>query len=149
MLHAHAMEVGLGHVAALRALLAAALCVATLAVLCAGALMNIAGPQTGPASEAVGGTIAAPAAAGQSAAQDENDIAVQPRVDGIGIRHAFRKPRRSNRRLRVPGRGIAHSGSARAGTHERGMTQLTLKRKHTSKRALMRRLMTVRGGLQA
>lgn len=149
MTHAAAMEARVAYGPALRALLAAAVCMAALAVLCAGVLVNNAGPQTGTATEAVGGTIAAPAAADHSAAQDENDIAVQPRVDGIGIRHAFRKPRRSNRRLRVPGRGIAHSGSARAGTHERGMTQLTLKRKHTSKRALMRRLMTVRGGLQA
>jgi hypothetical protein len=149
MLRAHAMEAHLGYGPALRALLAAALCVATLAVLCAGALMNGAGTQTGSATEAVGGAITAPAAVDHSAAQDENDVAVQPRIDGIGVRHALRKPRRSNRRLRVPGRGITHSGSARVGTHQAGTTQLTLKRKRTSKRALMRRLMTVRGGLQA
>jgi hypothetical protein len=91
----------------------------------------------------------APVVGVDSGDQIDNDVAVRPKVDGIGVRHALTKPRRSHRRLRVPGRARAHLGMTRAGTAGIGSTHLTLKRKRTSKRALMRRLMTVRGGLQA
>ena len=136
-----------GH--ALRTLVGAALCIGLLALLCGGALMNGGTTLSGEEAEKGAGiTLTAPAA-DHSTVQDEGDGGIAPHVDGIGVRHSFRKPRRSNRRLRVPGRAIAHSGSARAGTQGIGTTQLSLESKHTSKRALMRRLMTVRGGLQA
>ena len=149
MLHAHAMEARLACGPALRALLAAVLCVAALALLSAGALMNGGTALSGEeADKGAAITLTAPAA-DHSAVQNEGDGDLAPRVDSIGVRHAFRKPRRTNRRLRVPGRAIGHSGSARGGTQGIGTTQLTLESKHRSKRALMRRLMTVRGGLQA
>ena len=136
-----------GH--ALRSLLGAALCAALIALLCAA----LGSSPTAPPVSAIGATDAAtlalPAAAVDSGTQLDNDVAVRPAAHGIGVRHSFRKPRRTNRRLRVPGRGRAYSGSARAGTTGIGITQSTLKNKRMSKRALMRRLMTVRGGLQA
>jgi hypothetical protein len=148
MSHASAVQVRLPSPHALRALLGAAICTCVLAVLCAAALVNEASApwdSTGAAQT----TLSAPAAAVDSGDQIDNDVAVRPKVDGTGVRHALRKPRRSNRRLRVPGRGRAHSGITRAGTAGIGISHLQLKRKRTSKRALMRRLMTVRGGLQA
>jgi hypothetical protein len=150
MAHASAVEARLPSPHALRALLAAAICTCVLALLCAAALVNEAPApwdSTGPAQTTL--SAPAPAAAVDSGNQIDNDVAMRPKVDGIGVRHALRKPRRSNRRLRVPGRDRAHSGITRAGTAGIGTTQLQLKRKRTSKRALMQRLMTVRGGLQA
>jgi hypothetical protein len=146
--HASAVDIRLPFPHALRALLGTAICTCVLALLCAAALVNEA-PAPWDSTGAGQTTLSAPAAAVDSGNQIDNDVAVRPKVDGIGVRHALRKPRRSNRRLRVPGRDRAHSGITRAGTAAIGTTQLHLKRKRTSKRALMRRLMTVRGGLQA
>jgi hypothetical protein len=132
----------------MRAFLGAALCTCVLALLCAAALVNEASAplgSTGPAES----TLSMPVSGVDSGEQVDQDVAVHPKVDGYGVRHALRKPRRSNRRLRVPGRGRAHSGITRAGTAGIGATHLMLKRKRMSKRAQMRRLMTVRGGLQA
>ena len=136
-----------GH--ALRSLLGAALCGVVIA-LCAAAFGSSPGVLPVSATGATdAATLAMPAAAADAATQLDNDVAVRPAAHGMGVRHSFRKPRRTNRRLRVPGRGRAHSGSARARTTGIGMTQSTLKHKRMSKRALMRRLITVRGGLQA
>ena len=150
-MHAFAMDARPAYGHALRALLVSAICSGVLALLCA-ALVN-----QGPASPSVWSTeeagmtletTVAPVDSG-SGAQAANDDTIRPEVDGIGVRHALRKPRRSNRRLRVPGRAKARSDLARTGARGIGTTQLTLKRKRTSKRAQMRRLITVRGGLQA
>ena len=132
----------------MRALLGAALCTCVLALLCAAAVVNEAPAPVDSAGPAES-TLSMPLSGEDSGHQIDQDLAVRPRVDGVGVRHALRKPRRSNRRLRVPGRGRAHSGITRAGTAGIGATHLMLKRKRMSKRAQMRRLMTVRGGLQA
>jgi hypothetical protein len=141
---------------ALWALVGAALCLSLLAVFSATVLVQQPAPSQLQSIEAPGSSIAGPAAdiAAPAAGIDRSDpvntdVTVRPKVDGIGVRHVWRKPRRTNRRLRVPGRAIGHSGSARTGTLGISSTQLTLKRKRTSKRSLMRRLIAVRGGLQA
>ncbi len=149
MTHALTMHAGPAHAHVFRALVTAVFCAGAIALLCAAAVVN--GPAAPPVS-ATGvpeATLAAPAAAVDSGTQLDNDIAVRPKVDGVTTHHALRKPRRANRRLRVPGSGKAHSGSTRAGTRGISTTQLQLKRKRMSKRAQMRRLLTVRGGLQA
>ena len=133
---------------AMRALLAAALCTCVLAMLGAAALVNEGSTSWGAAGAAES-TLSMPVSGVDSGDQIDHDVAVRPKVDGVGVRHALRKPRRSTRRLRVPGRGRAHSGITRAGAAGIGTTQLMLKRKRMSTRAQMRRLMTVRGGLQA
>jgi streptogramin lyase len=68
----------------------------------------------------------------------------------LTVNHLSRKPRRTNRRLRV--RNVERLGSAQArnGPRAARAAEMTVKRKrHSGKRAVMRRLMTVRGGLQA
>ena len=149
MTHALVMHAGPGHVHTFRALVTAVCCAGALALLCVAAVLS--GPATSSTSTAGAGDIPAlaPLSADHSAVQLDNDTAVRPQVGGIGWRHTLRKQRRTNRRLRVPGRGGAYMDSIRAGTSGIGGTQLQLKRKRMSKRALMRRLMTVRGGLQA
>jgi len=149
MTHALVIHAGPAYAHTFRAILTAAFCAGALALLCAAAVLN--GPAAPSTSAAGAGDIPAlaPMSVDHSAAQLDNDTAVRPQVGGIGWRHALRKPRRTNRRLRVPGRNRAHLGSVRAGISGIGGTQLQLKRKRMSKRALMRRLMTVRGGLQA
>jgi hypothetical protein len=137
-----------GH--ALRALLVSAICSCVLALLCAALVNQGPAPSIWSPEEAgtALGATAAPVDAG-TGTQADNDVTIRPEVGGISVRHALRKPRRSNRRLRVPGRARARSDLARVGARAIGTTHLTLKRKRTSKRAQMRRLMTVRGGLQA
>jgi virginiamycin B lyase len=78
------------------------------------------------------------------------DFADRPEADGLLHRHASKKPRRNNRRLRAPGGRGAYSGLARDGTRAAEAAEATSNTgRRTGKRALMRRLMTVRGGLQA
>jgi hypothetical protein len=80
----------------------------------------------------------------------QNDLADRPEADDRRHRHAGKKPRRSNRRLRAPGGRGAYSGLARDGTRTAEAAEATSNTgRRTGKRALMRRLMTVRGGLQA
>ena len=161
MTHSVAVHIRPESLHAFRLLVGAAFSACVVTLVCAAAVVNGAPTPVVSSPDAAGAALAAPATAveshhvdtgagsGKSHHQFDNDIAVRPQVDGIDMRHALRKPRRSNRRLRVPGRDRANSGATRAVTSESGTTQLTLKQKRMSKRALMRRLMTVRGGLQA
>jgi hypothetical protein len=123
-----------------RCLLAALVC-AFMMLLPAAALASPAG---GPP---------APSVVAEESAMDElqtgGDAVVKPELQGVVVRHHTRKPRRNNRRLRVRhGAGaqwaVGHAVARGAAASE----ELRQKRRRV-KRALMRRLMTVRGGLQA
>ncbi len=89
-------------------------------------------------------------AASDAATHAGYDLADHPHLSAVGVRHSARNPRRTNRRLRVPGGNRTHSGLARDGTRAAAVTpvELDVNRRRT-KRALMRRLISVRGGLQA
>jgi hypothetical protein len=124
------------------ATLAAALCACVLLVLPASALAangTCVTPFSGMAAETI---------ADESRA--DIDVAAGPEVGGVSVKHATRKPRRSNRRLRNRGRDRLQSACTRAALRTSKTAYMDPKRKrHTGKRSLMRRLMTVRGGLQA
>jgi hypothetical protein len=130
-------------VTAVRALLAAAACACALAILPGAALAHDATPSQ-----------ASPAVAVQAAVEDlqadADNVADRPEVGGLTAKRRSHKPRRTNRRLRVRhGHG---SVSRRASAVLWAGTAHQLKdksKRHRAKRALMRRLMAVRGGLQA
>jgi hypothetical protein len=123
-------------------MLAAALCACVLLVLPATALAG-----NGTCVSASPG-VAAEAIAHDS--QADIDIADRPELAGVSVKHATRKPRRSNRRLRNRGRDRLQSACFRAVARTSKTAYMDPKRKrHRGKRSLMRLLMTVRGGLQA
>ena len=124
------------------ATLAAALCACVLLALPATALAGNATCVT-PFSDVAAETIAEESHA-------DIDVADRPELGGVSVKHATRKPRRSNRRLRNRGRDRLQSACTRASLRTSKTAYMDPKRKrHTGKRSLMRRLMTVRGGLQA
>lgn len=125
------------------AMLAAAVCACVLLVLPGTALAG-----NGKCVSLSPGVVAE-AVTDESRAADL-DSADRPDVGVASVKHATKKPRRSNRRLRVRGRDRLPSGSTRCGTRAAETAHVKLKRKrHMGKRSLMRRLMKVRGGLQA
>jgi hypothetical protein len=79
------------------------------------------------------------------------DVADRPEAGGVSVKRQSRKPRRTNRRLRVRSGDGFRSGCARTVMRARPAdhTNLNKSKRHRAKRALMRRLMAVRGGLQA
>jgi hypothetical protein len=91
-------------------------------------------------------------AVAQSAAeqvQTDIHVADRPELDGLSGKHLSKKPRRNNRRPRVRG-GDRLQVASYAGWSARTPDQMQFQSKrHRGKRSLMRRLMTVRGGLQA
>jgi hypothetical protein len=124
-----------------RCLLAALVC-AFVMLLPAAALASPAG---GPS---------VPSVVAEESAMDElqpdADAVARPELHGISVRHQTRKPRRTNRRLRhrhAPG-GQWTLGAVGLLAATAASEELRQKRRR-AKRALMRRLMTVRGGLQA
>ena len=124
-----------------RYLLAALVC-AFMALLPAAALAGTSDSQPLTSS-------AVAAESGANQLQPGGEPAVRPEVQGVVVRHHSRKPRRNNRRQRVRhGLGgdwaLSHGFQAATAASE----ELKQKRRRV-KRALMRRLMTVRGGLQA
>jgi hypothetical protein len=132
-------------VTSVRALLAAAVCACVLAIVPGPALAHQAtSKQALPA-------VAVQAAVDQLQADANADhVADRPEVGGLTVKRQSRKPRRTNRRLRVRHGHGAVSGRARVFLRAGPAVQLNLKSKrHKAKRALMRRLMAVRGGLQA
>ena len=124
------------------ATLAAALCACVLLVLPATALAGngtCVTPFSGVAAETI---------ADESHA--DLDIADRPELGGVSVKHATRKPRRANRRLRNRGRDRLQSACLRAAIRTSKTAYMDPKSKrHRGKRSLMRLLMTVRGGLQA
>jgi hypothetical protein len=125
-----------------RSLLAAAICACVLVLVPGAALANDAPRISTAAVMAVD-------------AADHHlqgaDVADRPEVGGVSVKRQSRKPRRTNRRLRVRSGGGFRSGCARTLVRARAADQLNLtkSKRHRAKRALMRRLMAVRGGLQA
>jgi hypothetical protein len=133
---------GTAQVTAVRSLLAAAICACVLGLVPGAALAHDATPNaTSPVQ-------AAPAAGDDL--QAGGDLADRPELGGVSVKRQSRKPRRTNRRLRTRSGDTFRSGSVRTLVRARTADQLNLKSKrHRAKRALMRRLMAVRGGLQA
>jgi hypothetical protein len=124
-----------------RCLLAALVC-ASVMLLPAAALASPAG---GPP---------APSVVAEESAMDElqpdADAVVRPEIQGVTARHHTRKPRRTNRRLRHRHAPGGHWMLSAAGVLAAAAASEELRQKRRKvKRALMRRLMTVRGGLQA
>ena len=125
-----------------RAMLAAAVCACVLLVL--------------PATALAGNGTCVPAFPGVAAGtmahelHADLDIADRPELAGVSVKHATRKPRRANRRLRNRGRDRLQSACLRAAIRTSKTAYMDPKSKrHRGKRSLMRLLMTVRGGLQA
>ena len=125
-----------------RAILAATLCACVLLVL--------------PATALAGNGTCVPAFPGVAAGtiahelHTDLDIADRPELAGVSAKHATRKPRRANRRLRNRGRDRLQSACFRAAIRTSKTAYRDPKSKrHRGKRSLMRLLMTVRGGLQA
>jgi hypothetical protein len=123
-------------------MLAAAVCACVLLVLPAAALAG-----NGMCASASSGVVAEATA---DELQPDIDVADRPEAGHATVKHAGKKPRRANRRLRVRGWGKCQSVCALGDIRTADTSQTKLKRKrHGGKRSLMRRLMTVRGGLQA
>jgi virginiamycin B lyase len=90
------------------------------------------------------------AVASGSASHSGHELSDAPQADAIGVNHFARTPRRNNRRLRAPGGTATYSGLARDGTRAAAVSGVELDGiRRKTKRALMRRLISVRGGLQA
>ena len=124
-----------------RSLLAAAICACVLVLVLGAALANDA-PRISTAA-----VLAADAADDQLQGAYHAD---RSELGGVTLKRQSRKPRRTNRRFRVRSGDTLRSSSVRMLTRARAADQLKLKSKrHRAKRALMRRLMAVRGGLQA
>jgi hypothetical protein len=129
-------------VTAVRSLLAAAICACVLVLVPGAALANDA-PRVATAA-----VLAADAADDQLQGADHAD---RSELGGVTVKRQSRKPRRTNRRFRVRSGGTSWSGCARTVIRARAADQMNLakSKRHRAKRALMRRLMAVRGGLQA
>jgi hypothetical protein len=90
------------------------------------------------------------AVAVQSAPHSGHELSGAPQVGAIGVNHIARTPRRNNRRLRAPGGLATYSGLVRDGARAAAVSGVELDGiRRRTKRALMRRLISVRGGLQA
>jgi hypothetical protein len=133
---------GAAQVTAVRSLLAAAICACVLVLVPGAALAN------GAPSISTTAVVAVEVATDHLEAAA--DVADRPEAGGVSVKRVTRKPRRTHRRLRVRNGDGFRSGCARAVMRAPAADQMKLKRKrHMGKRSLMRRLMKVRGGLQA
>jgi hypothetical protein len=125
-----------------RLLLMASLCACLLLVL-PGASLASGGPCGSSALHAV-------AEAASDEVQPDAAVADLPEVGGVSVKHLTRKPRRTNRRLRVRNGEVSRSVRSHESRRATAANQMKVKSKRRrAKRALMRRLMSVRGGLQA
>jgi hypothetical protein len=133
---------GASQVTAVRSLLAAAICACVLVLVPGAALANDA-PRISTSA-----ALAANAADNHLQGADHAD---RSELGGVTVKRQSRKPRRTNRRLRVRSGDGFRSGCARTVMRGRAADQMNLNgsKRHRAKRALMRRLMAVRGGLQA